>query len=352
MLAWKNYSNYKTVYSLLLFAIVASFAFITRFAGITFVATGIALILFDGSLLILKKLKHLILFFLTGISLVLFNLIRNHNASGTLSGVREKALRTVGDNLLDIGSVLGGWFPFIGEHALAGAIVFSLLFLFATTQIFYRIIQQQYYFKTETVVYGFFLVYSVFIVAVSSISRFEELSSRLISPIHVPMILVATSWIPGYIQKRTRIKRMVLLFVVALFFMAFFNNQYQQNAANWEGIAYAGIPGYSEKQWKESPTVQYINAHKDTMNGAIYSDAFDGLYYLTGVKSFPLPHKEIGSEKQKFLNHASLIVVWFNDGVNTDLIDLDYINTHKKLSLAKTFEDGAIYFYSDSLSVK
>jgi hypothetical protein len=45
-------------------------------------------------------------------------------------------------------------------------------------------------------------------------------------------------------------------------------------------------------------------------------------------------------------------VVWFNDGVNTDLIDLDYINTHKKLSLAKTFEDGAIYFYSDSLSAK
>jgi hypothetical protein len=146
--------------------------------------------------------------------------------------------------------------------------------------------------------------------------------------------------------------RKVLLFGVAVLFIAFFRNQYKQNAANWEGIAYAGIPGYSEKQWKESPVIQYINAHKDTMHGAIYSDAFDGLYYLTGVSSFPLPHKEMAAEKKKFLDNTSLIVVWFNDGVNTDLIDLDFINKHKNLKATKTFEDGVIYFYNDSLIVK
>lgn len=66
----------------------------------------------------------------------------------------------------------------------------------------------------------------------------------------------------------------------------------------------------------------------------------------------PLPHKEIESEKNKFLNNTTLIVVWFNDGVNTDLIDLEFINTHKKLQLTKQFEDGAIYFYSDTVSAK
>lgn len=352
MLAWKNYSNRKNLLSLFLFAIVAAYAFVTRFAGITLIVSGIALIFFDGSLTIQKKIKQLVMFFAIGISLVVINLLRNHYASGTLSGVREKALRTVGDNLLDIGLVFGGWFPFIGEHALAGAIVFCILVFFAATQIIYRIIQQQFYLRNETAVYGFVLVYSIFIVAIASISRFEELSSRLLSPMYIPMIWVGTSWIPGYIQKRTKSIRLVLLVGFAVLLIAFFKNQYKQNAGNWEGIAFAGIPGYSEKQWKESPMIKYINANKDSLNGAIYSDAYDGLYYLTTVKSLPLPHKEIETEKKKFLNNASLIVVWFNDGVNTDLIDLDYINQHKTLKVTKTFEDGAIYFYGDSLSTK
>jgi hypothetical protein len=352
MLAWKNYINQKNLFSLFLFALVAAYAFVTRFAGITLIATGFALILFDGSLLWLKKIKHIALFFITGISLVLINLIRNHYASGTLSGVREKALRSVVDNLMDIGAVLGGWFPFINDHQIAGAIVFCVLVAFAAIQILYRIIQQQFYSKIETVVYGFFLVYSVFIVAISSISRFEELSSRLLSPIYIPMIFVTTSWIPNYIQKRASGIKIVFLLITTICFIAFFKNHYKQNAGNWEGIAYAGIPGYSEKQWKESPIITFINLHKDSLNGVIYSDAYDGLYYLTGVRSFPLPHKEIESEKNKFLNNPSLIVVWFNDGVNTDLIDLEYINTHKKLQLTKQFEDGAIYFYSDTDSTK
>lgn len=347
MLAWKNYTQKKTNLSLFVFAFIAALAFVTRFAGITVVATGAALILFDGSVPLIKKVKQLFLFLLTGFSLVIINLIRNSLASGTVSGVREKALRTVVDNLLSIGSVVGGWFPFIGEHQIAGAIFFCMLVVLAALQIIYRIIQQQFYLKNETAVYGFFLVYSIFIVAVSSISRFEELSSRLLAPMYIPMIWVSTSWIPGYIHKKTKRLRYLYLMLAAIIFIAFFKNQYHQNAANWEGIAYAGIPGYSEQQWKESSTVKYINANKDSLKGAIYSDAYDGLYYLTGVKSFPLPHKEIEKEKQKFLANHSIIVVWFKDGVNTDLIDLDYINARKKLLRTKTFEDGAIYYYSD-----
>jgi hypothetical protein len=347
ILTWKNYSSKKTVGSVFLFALVAACAFVTRFAGVTLIATGMALLFFDGSLVLFKKIKFLFVFLATGISLVVVNLIRNHYSSGTLSGVREKALRTVADNILDIGAVLGGWFPFIGEHQLAGAIVFCLLVCFAAAQIIYRIIQQQFYLRQETAIYGFFLVYSIFIVVVSSISRFEDLSSRLLSPMYISMIWVCTSWIPNYINQKTKIIRIALFVVASVFFLAFLKNQYRQNAANWEGIAYAGVPGYSETQWKESPTIQYISAHKEEFFGAIYSNAYDGLYYLTGVKSLPLPHKEIEIEKQHFLSNQLLIVVWFYDGVNTDLIDIAYIQSKKKLIRTKNFEDGAIYFFGD-----
>jgi hypothetical protein len=161
------------------------------------------------------------------------------------------------------------------------------------------------------------------------------------------MIWVCTSWIPNYINQKTKIIRIALFVVASVFFLAFLKNQYRQNAANWEGIAYAGVPGYSETQWKESPTIQYISAHKEEFFGAIYSNAYDGLYYLTGVKSLPLPHKEIEIEKQHFLSNQLLIVVWFYDGVNTDLIDIAYIQSKKKLIRTKNFEDGAIYFFGD-----
>lgn len=352
ILSWKNYSTKKSYSSLLIFSLVAALAFLTRYAGITLVITGAALLFFDGSLELFKKIKQLIIFIAIGFSLVLLNILRNKSVSGTMSGVREKALKTVADNLLSIGSVIANWFPLIGEHYTIAAIVFCLLVIWAIVQIFYRIIQQQYYLRNETAVYGFFLVYSIFIVAIASISRFEDLSSRLLSPIYIPMIWAGTIWIPGFIQKRTKRIRVIVFVLLSIYFIAFFRFQYQQNASNWEGIEGAGIPGYSETQWKASPTVKYINEHKELLKGPIYSDADDGLYFLTGIISLALPHKEVEEEKKEFLSHPNLIVVWFNDGVNTDLIDLDYINAHKSLQDAKKFEDGAIYFYSDSVSVK
>lgn len=351
MLAWRWYGERKTIFSLFIFALVGACAFVTRFAGITVIATGAALIFFDGSLPVLKKIKRLFVFLLTGISFVLVNLVRNRQVSGTASGVREKALRSLGDNLLSIGDVLSGWLPFINEHRTAGAVVFILLALWAMVFIGHRILQQQFYLRNETIVFVFFFVYAVFIVAVSSISRFEELSSRLLSPIYIPLLWIGSSWLPAFIKAKTRFPKRTLQIFSTLLFVLFVYHQYKQNAANWEGIAYAGIPGYSENQWTKSPTIQYINTHKDQFNTAIYSDAHDGLYYLTGVISQPLPHKEIEKEKKEFLDRPSSIVIWFNDAVNKDLIDIDFIKTYKQLTATKTFDDGAIYFFRDSAVV-
>ncbi|MBY0481611.1 MAG: hypothetical protein K2Q21_09660 [Chitinophagaceae bacterium] len=352
ILAWKNYSTKKTNASLILFAIVAAISFLTRFAGITIIATGFALILFDGSLTTIRKIKQLFLFSTIGVSLLLINLIRNHQVTGTASGVREKALRTLGDNLLDIGGVFGTWLPFIGEHRLAGAILLIVLILFAFGMLVYRILQQQFYQKTETIVYGYFAVYAIFILAVSSISRFEDLSNRLLSPMYIPMLWLGTSWLPIYIQKQTKKYRIALTAISFLLFLFFLANQYKQNAANWEGIGAAGIPGYSELQWKNSPTIQYIKANKDTLNAPVFSDAEGAVFYLTGLHSKVLPHKEIATEKNKFLSHPKSIVIWFYDGENPDLIDMDFIKANKKITATKTFEDGAIYFLQDSVLSK
>ena len=56
-LQWKQYVQNHSYKDLLLLAVITAIAFATRFAGITILATGLALILFDGSVPFWKKNK-------------------------------------------------------------------------------------------------------------------------------------------------------------------------------------------------------------------------------------------------------------------------------------------------------
>jgi hypothetical protein len=40
-------------------------------------------------------------------------------------------------------------------------------------------------------------------------------------------------------------------------------------------------------------------------------------------------------------------MVWFTDGENPDLVDLNFITHVKKMKLVKQFNDGAIYEYDE-----
>ena len=132
----------------------------------------------------------------------------------------------------------------------------------------------------------------------------------------------------------------------------FLSLQYNQLAADyetWDGVKDAGIPGYTEDQWRYSETVLFIQ--KDSLpfqkGYTIYSNANDAIYFFTGRQAKSLPHKEDYPEINQFLNDRHCYVVWFNDGDNFDLVSRDFIVNIKKMRLQKQFSDGAIYGYSE-----
>ena len=57
------------------------------------------------------------------------------------------------------------------------------------------------------------------------------------------------------------------------------------------------------------------------------------------------PAREYKPAVKEFLNDPHCYMVWFNDGANSDLIDLNFITRVKKMKLVKQFSDGAIYEY-------
>ena len=333
---------------LVLLALIAALVFVTRYAGISLILAGAALLLFDAELPIRKKIAQIFIFVTTGVSLAAINLIHNHLSTASLTGVRERALRSVTDNIIQAGDVVADCLPFLKTNTKAGAVFFLFVSAASVCIIIFRILQQQYYHSYETIVTGFFLSYILFIITVASISRFEDLSNRLLSPAYIPFLLVTTSWIPYVLKRSTILKRKFIFAAALLLWCGMQYHQYQQNAAAWEGIKDAGMPGYAEDSWQTSPTINYLRLHKKELSTVLYSDANDAVFFLTGLHATPLPHKEITEEKDELLHQALFSVIWLNDGFNDDLVDIAFIKQHKKLVGVTELEDGAIYHFADS----
>ncbi len=265
-----------------------------------------------------------------------------------MTGYREKAIRSLGANLHDFGSVLCDWLPFFnGRYAWATGI--ALVFILLITGIFlFRLVRKRNFFSYDTIGISYFVTYTFFILYTASVSRFQELDSRLLSPLCIPWLWGSTCWIPAVVGRiHLRRRKIGWAFVVLLAGGCFFYGECSAFQFNWSGIKYAGIPGYTEDTWQQSATMAYVKAHKAELerSGTIYSSATDGLWFLARVPAELMPHMETQEDIDYMMREDHFIVIWFNDSVNSDLIDINYIKARKELVEEHDFADGSIYFF-------
>ncbi|MDD2792420.1 MAG: hypothetical protein PHD73_04520 [Sediminibacterium sp.] len=327
-------------------AIIAAMVFVVRYAGITTIITGSLLILFNAQLHGKKKLQHLLVFGIPGISLASWNLIRNHWVSGTFTGVRQKATRTLTENLDRVGEVLRYWFPLPESVPVWTLVAGALILLIALSYVLYTLLQQQYFTGTEHIVALFVLIYAAFMLTISSVSRFESLSSRLLAPAYIPiLLLLATGSVYLIQRKHLLVKTMALILVLGTYGYAQ-QHHYANNSYTWEGVSYAGIPGYTEDQWKKSALIAYMKNKEGEFTGTtIFSNSNDALFFLSGIRAFPLPHKDLPEEIRGFRQTKSFYLIWFFYGENPDLIGLEYIQQHYPIKASWQFKDGIIFSF-------
>ena len=77
----------------------------------------------------------------------------------------------------------------------------------------------------------------------------------------------------------------------------------------------------------------------------VYSDAFEGLWFLADVQSDLIPHKDNPEDIRYMMKQDHFTIVWFDDAVNFDLIDVDFMRTKKELVEERHFKDGSVYFF-------
>ena len=328
-------------------AIITSLACVTRYAAITIIGTGIILLLLDKKLPLRRKIKDIVLFGLISPLLLIINLVRNYMVGGTMTGIREKSLASLSKNMHDTGVVFRDWLPFFNGHYNGAAwltlfIVCFLVFIFLKQ--YFRNLQMVTY---ENIAVSFALLYLSFMIIIASISRFETLDSRFLSPAFIPLLWSCSNWIVSSSQKINRGKKKWMVIGGTLIFLCFQYGQLAADYETWDGVKDAGIPGYTENQWKYSQTVLYIE--KDSLpfkkGYTIYSNAYDAVYFFTGRPGRFLPNKENKGKVQEFLNDPHCYMVWFDDGENPDLVGMKFITKVKKMKLVKQFDDGAIYAY-------
>lgn len=351
MLFILNYHHYlqtQTTGRLLIIALVAALACITRYAGITVIGTGALMILLDTELPKQKKIKHLVLFCILSISLLLINLTYNRYAAGLSTGTREPSITPLSENMYYVGKVLNDWGA-LGDFADHYAIPLTAFVLLALIGILvYKKLSKQIN-SYENIIIAYTVVYGLFIILIATFSRFEQLNSRLLSPMFIPLLISCTSWVPDILRRVKRRSKYVLSGVAIIAMLAFEYFTLKIDLDRYDDELDYGVPGYSDDSWNTSAFIKYMRAHKHEFKPGvpIYSNANDAVYFFTGIPAKLVPHHFFKKPIDDFLKEKHYYYIWFKAyDKNKELLNIDDIQKLEKLNLLYKYPDGAVYEYT------
>jgi hypothetical protein len=346
ILALHRYFKTYTLSSLLMVSVIVAVACVTRYAGIAFAGAGGAMLLFDRSLPPQKKARHILIFSFVSLSLLVANLYRNMHAAGFLTGNREKGITPLPDNVTYFGSVVGNWLPFFPDQYTISLVVGWLVLLtIIAICVYYWVKGNHWYTSFENITSVFALVYAAFIILSSTVSHYERINDRLLSPLYIPLLFSFTSRIPALIQmEKKRGWRIATIAFCLAISAGFFVRQYQNNQEFYEDVSTYGIPGYTDDSWVHSQTVNFIRQNKLFLkpNYCIYSNAPESIYFNCGLLGENLPNSKFPEDVVAFYKEDHYYIVWFNNKEETPL-SLQEIKMHKKLKPIAIFNDGEIY---------
>ncbi|HEY0177600.1 MAG TPA: hypothetical protein VGC08_14555, partial [Pedobacter sp.] len=344
--AFSRYLRTRSVRGLLVCAFIAAIACVTRYAGVTIIGTGLMLIVFDLSVEWRKKIIHGLLFGAVSVSLLIANLVRNTLITGSLTGPREKGILLLSDNIVFYGRVICWWLPVPGDQARLVSAIAIIIFIIISAMFLLRSWFRQNYASAENCFAAFFIVYTVFIIAISTLSHFEQINNRFVSPVFIPMLIALTSWIPRTVRKWKPLEFRLALAVIALIAIVFEYHQYKNAAEMYEDAKNNGIAGYTEDYWKNNETAKFLREHPAYFNPqyTVYSNAHEAAYFNGGLQTVSLPHRNDKRDMADFFTEDEIYLIWFDNFSDNELIKFKTIWDNAKVVKKYDFRDGDIFF--------
>lgn len=345
IVAYWHYMRTHSIKSLMIVSLVTAIACITRYPGITIVGTGGMLLLLDNELPIKKKITHILIFGFSSISLLVINLVRNSMVSGLSTGTREPSITPFVDNLRYFGTVICDWGSLDKQSHAYAPVISSIILLALIGILVWKTLKRRIN-SFENIVIMYAVVYGLFLVISATISRYERINSRLMSPMFICLLISCTSWVPDVLRLiHNRFAKYSLSVVAILMMLAFEYATYQTDYQRYDDENDYGVPGYSDDSWNTSEFVVYLRKHQTMFKPEIpiYTDADEAVYLFTKMSSTLIPHKLNTPMVEKFYAEKRFYLVWFDNLYNSELISLPDIMAHKKLTKIGSAKQGEIY---------
>jgi hypothetical protein len=349
IIAYRHYSKSHSINALVLLAFITALACITRYAAITLVGTGGLLLLFDADLKPRKKLGHILLFGTISVSLLIANLVRNALVTHTGTGPRYKSLTSLGENMHYVGTVFCDWFTLTEKQYGWGAIITALLVIGFIIAFLYNAFRNRKMYGTyENIALAFFIVYALFMIISATVSRYERLNNRLLSPLFIPFLLGCTYWLPA-VLKYTRSKfRLILISLATCVGLVFIYNEYNIDGVRYYDQGDYGVPGFTDDSWNKSPLVAELKKPGLFKPGyPIYNNLCEGFYFFTGKGSEYIPNIDSAKQIKKFYAQKHFYIVYFDLVPDKALFSLKQVQQQRPLKPIFTCPDGSIYEYDE-----
>ena len=284
-------------------ALAVGFAFLTRYAGITLVVTGVISLLWFIDLNPQERLKRASLFLVISTAPVGLWMLYSLLVTGSLTD-RMVAFHPIDLRGLSLGvtTVLSWFFPVEATGAIKTALYLTiaitglaLLIAFLVRSVRKNPIRRDAQprslpvqpFALYTLIYLGFLILSI-----SFFDAQTSLDTRILSPIFITcLILIITSLAHRLSQAQAGIRWLALIFVVALVGAYLYSGIGMARSLN------AGEQkGYSSGFWATSKLLRQVRDLPSSI--PIYSNGHDVIYLLTGKPAISIP-KEISPNSRR-----------------------------------------------------
>ena len=275
--------------ALMLAAGFAALAAITRYMGVALIFSAVLMLLSRRDIPVRDRLKHALAFGVISSFPLAAALARNQLVTGTLTGDRSRASgQSLFDSLGQVVEVFHGWVDPLSpvhwqlQHSpwLIGGLLLLLTALLLVTPRPGR---------ASSVFWIFSLLYLVIIAVVAPFTAEQTIDSRYLTPVYVPLLLVAGFWLDGLLRSKAMGRLSALRW--ALVALALTGGVWHIGISaqqNLQLTAEALESGYIGKSlntayWEDSELVAYVRANPVSGQYRYYSNNPNVLRWNAGV---------------------------------------------------------------------
>lgn len=322
----------------------AALACATRNIGVSLIVAGTLLILMGARRRDARWLRDLALYATSLVPLGLWG-VRNLLVSETVVGSWAASAYPLSANLQLTAATVSSWLsPIASTTVTWPALVALLLLVLALGAVVQR--RQRPVLTLLLPALLVSILYLVMLIALSTRFAYDQIDSRLLAPVYLPLLFVGVSVLDALVGDNRRwqvVGAMVLLIVLLLPLpqsMALLQRSHREGQ------------GYSNARWRQSETMAFVQG--PTMPDCpIYTNSPYAVVGLTGVSAKWSPARtryhsteivnDLATLNQSWPPEPEVCLVWFNDIGFGHLFSASDLQSVLAMEPVAQFADGAIY---------